>query len=130
MFPRTRRSQNKNRGMLPFMTRPPVPRKRIVATLCALAFIEWVLFELVRTPYRPPDDMLTFLGQEKYAVMAIMVGILILSVALLWFWAVRSAWMVKDVIAFSTMLALLIGVGVFVVLYPGRPVTPLNLLLK
>ena len=74
--------------------------------------------------------MLTFLGQEKYAVMAIMVGILILSVALLWFWAVRSAWMVKDVIAFSTMLALLIGVGVFVVLYPGRPVTPLNLLLK
>jgi hypothetical protein len=49
-----------------------LPRKRLAAAIVVLGFVEWFLFELVRTPYRPPQDMTTFLGVEKYAVLAVM----------------------------------------------------------
>ena len=54
------------------MTRHALPRKRVAATLCGFVFVEWLLFELLRAPYRPPQDMTTFLGAEKFGVMAIM----------------------------------------------------------
>jgi len=112
-------------------TKPPaVPRKRIVATLCGLAFAEWVLFELLRTPYRPPHDMLTFLGQEKYGVIMLMLGMLVLGAGLVVWWATRSVWTAKDITIVASLLALLTGAGVFVLFHPGRPVTPFNLLLK
>jgi hypothetical protein len=40
----------------------------MAAPLGALAFMEWLLFELLRMAYRPSQDMLTFLGAEKYGV--------------------------------------------------------------
>jgi Na+/H+-dicarboxylate symporter len=107
-----------------------LPRKRIVATLCGLGFAEWVLFELLRTPYRPPHDMLTFLGTEKYGVIMLMVGMLILGAGLVGWWAVRSVWTAKDMTVVVTVLAVLLGAGVFVFFHPGRPVTPFNLLLR
>lgn len=108
------------------------PGKRIVVTLCGLAFAEWLLFELLRTPYNPPRDMLTFLGQEKYAVIALMIGMLILGAVLVvsWAWAVRSVWTAKDTTMVVTLLVLLTGAGLLVLFHPGRPVTPIHLLLK
>src|SRR5689334_18279569 len=47
-------------------------RGRIVTATMGFAAVEWLLFELIRTPYHPPYDMLTLLGQEKYAVFGLM----------------------------------------------------------
>lgn len=35
-------------------------RIAVVGGTLLTAFLEWLLFELIRTPYRPPHDMLTF----------------------------------------------------------------------
>ena len=114
----------------PVPNQHPLPRKRIVATLCVLAFAEWLLFELLRTPYRPPQDMLTFLGTEKYGVILLMVAMLISGAVLIRRWAVRSIWTSKDKTVVAAVLAVLMGAVVFVSFNPGRPVTPFNLLLR
>lgn len=48
------------------MVLTPQWRIVVVAGTLLIAFVEWLLFELIRTPYGPPHDMLTLLGQEKY----------------------------------------------------------------
>lgn len=119
-----------SRPLTPLMIADVVPQKRIAVTLCALAFAEWLLFELLRTPYRPPQDMLTFLGIEKYAVIAVMFAIAVVGLLLLWHWAAHFIWTTKDTIKLAALLSLLAGAGVFVVFHPGRPVTPWHLLLQ
>ena len=112
------------------MTRSALPRKRIVTTLCSLVFVEWLLFELTRSPYRPPDDMLTFLGTEKYAVMALMVVIAVYGFALIVRWALCSFWTERDVIVVTALVTSLLAAIIFVVFLPAWPVTPFRLLLK
>jgi len=112
------------------MTRSALPRKRVVNTACSLVFVEWLLFELIRIPYRPPADMLTFLGTEKYAVMEIMVVIAVFGVALIVWWAVRSFWTERDVIILTALVKSLLEAVVLVVFFPAWPVTPFRLLLQ
>jgi hypothetical protein len=112
------------------MTRAAAPKKVVAATLCCLAFAEWLLFELLRSPYRPPQDMLTFLGTEKYAVIALMFAIAIVGLLLLCHWAAHFLWSTKDVTGVAVLTALLIGAAIFVIFHPGRSVTPWHLLLK
>jgi hypothetical protein len=112
------------------MIRSTLPRKRVVGTICCLSLAEWVLFEVIRTPYRPPKDMLTFLGTEKYAVVVLMLGIALGGIAVLLWWAVRSFWSKADVMVIAGLLVVCVGLITFVVFHPGWPVTPLHLLFR
>jgi uncharacterized membrane protein HdeD (DUF308 family) len=94
----------------------------------AIALMEWSLFELLRAPYRPPEDMRTLLGTEKYSLPYViaMVGIA---------WAVVSIWLLvtsrptlRDLLAFMTLIALLLSLFTFVLKTPPWPVTPPELL--
>ena len=105
------------------MTRHALPIKRVVAAICGLVFTEWLLFELLRTPYRPPQDMTTFLGTEKYAVIALMVGVGVGGLSLILWWAARSAWTRRDVTAVALFVAVVMGAGIYVVINPGWPST-------
>ena len=112
------------------MIRDPLPRKLFAATVCGFAFVEWFLFELLRAPYRPPHDMTTFLGTEKYGVMAVMIILAVCGFGLVWSWAVRSTWTRRDVITLAVLVTVLIGAGSVVIIAPRWPVTPFHLFLK
>jgi hypothetical protein len=112
------------------MTRQSLPRKRVAATVVSLALVEWVLFELVRMPYRPPQDMTTFLGTEKYTVIAFMLLLAVSGLGLFLWWAVRSTWTSRDVTVIATLLAVVVSAGAVAVFAPSWPVTPFELILK
>lgn len=112
------------------MTRHALPIKRFAAAICGLAFTEWILFELIRAPYRPPQDMTTFLGTEKYVVIALMFGLAVVGLGLISWWAARSSWTKRDVTGAALFIAVVIGAGIYVVINPSWPVTPLNWVLK
>lgn len=107
-----------------------MPIKRLVGAICALAVVEWALFELLRTPYRPPQDMSTFLGTEKYVVVALMQVLAVGGLSLMWWWGARSAWTKRDVTVIALVVAILLGAGIYVVINPGWPVTPLNAVVR
>ena len=112
------------------MTRRALPRKRIAATLSGLVVIEWVLFELLRAPYRPPEDMTTFLGTEKYGVIAFMLVLAVCGLVLLLWWGLRSTWTRRDatvIVILATALTLAVSA---VVVAPRWPVTPFRLILR
>ena len=117
-------------GVLHSMTRLPLPIKRFAAAICGLALTEWVLFELVRAPYRPPQDMTTFLGTEKYTVMTFMLVLAVAGLGLMCWWAARSTWMKRDITVVTVLVAVLMGLGIYVVINPGWPVTPLSWVLR
>jgi hypothetical protein len=117
-------------GVLRRMTRDPLRAISFAATIVALAFIEWVLFELIRAPYRPPKDMTTFLGTEKYAVIAFMLLLALFGLGLMCLWAVRSAWTKRDIAAVAILVTVIMGAGIYVVIKPSWPVTPLNWVLR
>ena len=112
------------------MTRHALPINRVAAAICGLAFMEWLLFELIRAPYRPPQDMTTFLGTEKYAVIALMVGLGIGGLSLILWWAARSTWTRRDVTVVTLFVTVVTGAGIYVVINSSWPVTPLNWVLK
>jgi hypothetical protein len=112
------------------MTRQALPRKRVAVTICSLALMEWLLFELLRTPYRPPQDMTSFLGTEKYAVIAFMLILAVSGFGLLLRWAVRSTWTNRDVALIGILVAVVIAAGSVAVIAPSWPVTPFEFLLK
>jgi hypothetical protein len=112
------------------MTRHTLRIKRFAAAICGLVFTEWVLFELLRAPYRPPEDMTTFLGAEKYGVIMFMVGVGICGLGLISWWAARSTWTGRNLAVVGLMVAVLTGAGVWVVFYPSWPVTPMNWILR
>ena len=112
------------------MTRPALPRKRLAAVIVVLTFVEWILFEFLRIPYRPPDDMTTFLGTEKYPLILFMFALGICGFGLIIWWAVRCTWSKRDVSWIVPLILLLAGVVAYVVIYPSWPVTPLNWVLK
>ena len=104
--------------------------KRVAATLSSLAIVEWFLFELLRTPYRPPQDMTTFLGTEKYGVIAFMVILAVLGFVLLYRWFVRSTWTRREVAILAILATVFITLGSIAILAPRWPVTPFHLILK
>ena len=112
------------------MTRQALPTKRIAATLCGLVFLEWLLFELLRAPYRPPQDMTTFLGTEKFGVIAFMAVLAMLGFGLLFWWSLSSTWTRRDVTVLAILATVLIVAGSVVVLAPRWPVTPFHLILR
>jgi hypothetical protein len=94
----------------------------------AIALVEWQLFELLRAPYRPPEDMRTLLGTEKYSLPYVMTMIGIV-------WAVVSIWLLvtsrptlRDLLASMTLIAVLLSLFVSVLNNPPWPVTPPELL--
>jgi hypothetical protein len=103
---------------------------RIVTVTLAVALVQWLLFELIRIPYRPPHDMLTFLGQEKYSVIGFM-GVVtvgwVLYVLIDGLWPLPA---LHDVLKFGTLLSILVTITAAIVIYPPWPVTPLYLLFK
>ena len=112
------------------MTRHPLPTRGFAAITCGLALIEWLLFELMRAPYRPPDDMTTFLGTEKYGVLALMFGLAGVGLALLSWWAARSTWTKQDIVGIVLIVTALTGAITYVVVNPLWPVTPLEWVLR
>ena len=67
------------------------------------------MFELLRTPYRPPEDMLTFLGTENTGLVTFMVALAI-------FWTIVSIWILvttrltlRHYFGFLTLVAFLDG---------------------
>src|SRR5690349_10330591 len=109
--------------------RHTLPRQRFAATLCGIVVVEWILFEFLRTPYRPPQDMTTFLGTEKFGVMGVMLVLVVFGFGLLTWWAVRSTWTSRDVTVLAFVTIVLIVVASIVVIDPRWPVTPFHLLL-
>lgn len=108
------------------MKRRALPLKPFAVAICGLAFAEWSLFEIIRIPYRPPQDMTTFLGTEKYAVVALMLGLAVGGFGFVSWWAARFAWTKRDVAIVAFLVAVLVGAGLYVVTNPGWPVTPLK----
>lgn len=107
----------------------PSRRSGVVISTVAFFVVEWLLFELIRIPYHPPDMMLTFLGQEKYWVIGFM-GLIAIGWWLYVVWVVLSRLpSLKDAIAFLCLITVLTAVAAAIVLYPPWPVTPFNLLI-
>lgn len=112
------------------MNRHALPRGRVAATLRGLVVVEWVLFELFRAPYRPPQDMTTLLGTAKYGVIAFMSVLAVCGIGLLLRWALSSTWTRRDATVI-VVLAIALGVAVFVpIVAPRWPVTPIHLILR
>ena len=93
-----------------------------------VVILEWLMLELLRTPYCPPDDMLTFLGQEKYALVT---GMVCLGSA----WIVALVWIVttshlssQDYLRFTVLIAVLLAGFLYILKYQHRPVTPWEML--
>lgn len=105
-------------------------RGRIVVITFAFFVVEWLLFELVRLPYRPPHDMRTFLGQEKDLVPGLMGTIAVGWLLYVVCDGLRPLPAVRDAIAFAAMFCVLLVVAATVVFYPPWPVTPFNLLFQ
>ncbi|WP_397570350.1 hypothetical protein [Schlesneria sp. T3-172] len=104
-------------------------RKCVVAATILFAVVEWLLFEYVRVPYRPPYDMLTMLGQEKYLVFGWMLMILAgwLGFLILCWWEISFTR--KDYVLFVALLICLITIFGIVIAFPTWPVTPFDLIL-
>jgi hypothetical protein len=93
----------------------------------AIALAEWMMFELLRTPCNPPDDMLTFLGTEKYALVFFMGAVAIMwAIALIWILATTRLTL-QHYFGYMTLLAVLLAGFQHVVRYPPWPVTPWHL---
>jgi hypothetical protein len=95
-----------------------------------VAVVEWLLFELIRIPYRPPQDMKTLLGQEKYSVVVFM-EILALGWTVYVLLDGRSPLpRVRDGLAFAALLSVVAAVVAAIVIYPPWPVTPLDMVFR
>ncbi len=107
-----------NRKTIPFF----------VSTL--VAAVEWLLFELIRAPYRPPVDMTTLLGTEKYTVATLMAAIFIVGLLAIVFAIGLSGLTRRGYSVFAIwLICLAFGIGI-VIFYPPWPVTPADLIWK
>ena len=107
---------------------PMNKRIAIFVGTAAIAIAEWLMFELLRTPYRPPADMTTLLGTEKYGLIALMVAVAIFwTIALIWISATTRLTLLHY-LGFLTQLAFQMGGILYLVKNPQWPVTPWELL--
>lgn len=81
-------------------------------------------------PYRPPQDMTTFWGTEKYAVMGVMFVLAVFGFGLLLWWAVRSTWTSRDFTVLALVATVLAVAVSLAVIAPRWPVTPFDLILR
>lgn len=95
----------------------------------AVVLVEWLMFELLRTPYRPPEDMRTLLGVEKYQLLVFMI-----MVAVTWTLVVLCVFATekstrRERRGFLALLAVLPAMLLYIILVPHRPVTPWEIIL-
>ncbi len=107
---------------------PQRPKWTLWIGTIAIALVEWQLFELLRAPHRPPEDMRTLLGTEKDSLPFVMT---MTGIA----WAVASIWLlvtsrptVRGLLVYMTLIAVLLSLFVSVLKNPPWPVTPPELL--
>lgn len=107
-------------------------RIRFTAAASTTVFfvVEWLWFELIRIPYRPPEDMLTLLGVEKYAVMAGMATFAVgwLCVAACWLICLRFT--THDYVLYAVLVLILTVCFSLLALFPPWIVTPLEWILR
>ncbi len=94
----------------------------------AVALLEWLLFELLRTPYSPPRDMLTLLGQEKYQVVGFMwfAGVVWILIAIWLLFTSRLS--LRQYLSFIAMIAFLLSGFLAILRNPIRSVTPWDMM--
>jgi hypothetical protein len=95
----------------------------IVVTTIAFFVVEWLLLELARLPYRPPEDMSTLLGTEIRYVGYFILSLASAGVCLLGFWALRYRFTSRAYLAYAVLLCLLFGLFSAVMAYPLWPVS-------
>lgn len=103
--------------------------KKLVVLTCIVALVEWGLFELARMPYRPPADMRTFLGREKYAVFLFMGATALVGGGLILYFLATSTLLIRDYLFFTALIGVLLMLARMIVWSPPWSVTPLELLL-
>ena len=108
----------------------PLPRYRFMAGVACVCLVEWLLFELLRAPYRPPQDMTTFLGTEKYSVLGFMVLFAVINLVWAIWLAIFRTWTRQDFIGVMALVAFVLLLGTVVVFAPSWPVTPWHLILQ
>ena len=106
------------------------PMAKLIGGTLVTAFVEWLMLELLRTPYRPPADMLTFLGTEKYALVAVMIALAAVWLAVTVVVLTRTRFSIANYLVFTAVVAALAGSSGYIVGNPHRPVTPWDLLLS
>ncbi len=94
----------------------------------AVALAEWLMFELLRTPYGPPHDMGTFLGTEKYGLVAFMTFVGVAWAICVLLIVATTKFTIRDLLAFITLVAAILALVQYAVRHPHRPVTPWELL--
>lgn len=96
----------------------------------AVAIFEWLMFELLRMPYRPPADMRTMLGMEKYDLFGFMCFIaavwLLCTIAVL----VLERLTKLNFVAFVALLVAIAATYAIIIVNPPWSVTPWNHILS
>ena len=92
------------------------------------ALSEWIMVELVRTPYRPPSDMLTLLGTEKYGLVAIMIGLAAIWLIFVVVFLTRNRVTITNYLAFTAVVAAILTFIGYIISHPHRDVTPWTLM--
>lgn len=90
-------------------------------------FIEWILFELRRLPYRPPHDMTTFLGTEREAIFIIMPALALGWLMIVVPMCLNAGFKARDYFYLGLYFALLVSILAYVIRFPSWPVTPWHL---
>ena len=91
------------------------------------AIVEWLMLELLRTPYRPPADMLTLLGTEKYGLAAIMIGLGIAWAIFVVLILTRTRMTITNYLVFTLVIATIMVLFCYITANPHRAVTPWHL---
>lgn len=91
--------------------------------------LEWLLFELLRMPYMPPQDMTTLLGREKYTVIGIMGAIVFVMIIVMLllrrlYPAQKARW------AYSLMLLAMIIAMTAAIVAPPWAISPPGLMFQ
>ena len=98
----------------------PAPNHRLLfGVTFAVALAEWLMFELLRTPYAPPSE-LTLLGTEKYGLVGFMI-----CVAIVWLIYTATALCVgrmtiRDLMLFVGLICAIMAFYSFILNNPMR----------
>ena len=108
-------------------------RDRIVVMAVTLGVFnfEWIFLELIRSPYRPPDDMSTLLGGTEIVVVENFMGLGAIAwlICVAWFWS-RFTFTRTDYIGFTAVCGALLVAAVLIIRYPIWPVARFELIWK
>ena len=106
-------------------------RVRVAGVTVGAAAVEWLLFELLRVPKAPGNpNSLTLLGQEKYAVVNVM---LLIAAGWLLYVFCDGLWprpTVREVVGFAALVCAVAVALALAVIAPPWPVVRLELIFK